>query len=621
MDRFEQRLKERRETKKLKKFSKWDWCFLVLITILYACVAFYRLGDLRIPSTQYTKQNVEDNIVLDFGKTHNEITQVCYYMGEKDNFTCYLEESNDGIVWKRVPITTNEGTFAESEVEKFKMEQVFSWQMIKCHIKAPFVRLVCKDKNFLLREFVFRDKDGKIVLPQNASQYNALFDEQRLCPKVATYMNSTIFDEVYYARTAYEYLHGQKWFECTHPPFGKIIVAVGIKIFGMCPFGWRSMGTLFGVLMLPVFYLFLRRLCDTTWISALGTALFAADFMHFTQTRLNTIDVYVTFFIILMYYFALCYVQTSFYDTSFKKGALYLLGTGVFTGFACATKWTGVYATAGVFVLVFLVIVKRFLEYDMVCKGESTENEQMQNRIKYSFRENIRKTGICFFICLLVLPCFIYAISYLPFSDGTEHGWIRKLLDNQAFMYHFHANNESSHAFSSWNFEWPIMEKPIWYVSSKISDTVQSNISAFGNPLVWWVGIPVFLYMIYRVIRKQDTVAIFLSLAYLSQFLPWGYVMRITFIYHYFPCVPFVVAMIAYTIFCLWKSKGGRFQKQVKLGAVVYLGCTIFLFGMFYPVISGYPVSTSYVKKYLQWNKSWVLYQEKVKHINHYEKK
>lgn len=44
----------------------------------------------------------------------------------------------------------------------------------------------------------------------------------------------------------------------------------------------------------------------------MAIVLFAADFMHFAQTRIATIDVYITFFIILMYYFMYDYTQKEF---------------------------------------------------------------------------------------------------------------------------------------------------------------------------------------------------------------------------------------------------------------------------------------------------------------------
>ena len=59
-------------------------------------------------------------------------------------------------------------------------------------------------------------------------------------PASSTYYNSTYFDEIYHARTAYEQLRGVYPYEVSHPPLGKEILSLGIVLFGMMPFGWRS---------------------------------------------------------------------------------------------------------------------------------------------------------------------------------------------------------------------------------------------------------------------------------------------------------------------------------------------------------------------------------------------
>lgn len=73
-------------------------------------------------------------------------------------------------------------------------------------------------------------------------------------PAYPSYLNSTYFDEIYHPRTAYEQLHYDEFdsaYEWTHPPLGKTLMMIGIELFGMTPFGWRFMGTLMGVIMLP----------------------------------------------------------------------------------------------------------------------------------------------------------------------------------------------------------------------------------------------------------------------------------------------------------------------------------------------------------------------------------
>ena len=132
-------------------------------------------------------------------------------------------------------------------------------------------------------ELVFTDADGNLLEPVNAKEYKNLFDEQKLFTGRSTNLNGTYFDEIYHARTAYEMIHHLYCYENTHPPLGKAIMAVGILIFGMCPFGWRFMGTLFGVLMIPIIYNFAKKFFGETWICIVTTLLFTFDFMHLQQ--------------------------------------------------------------------------------------------------------------------------------------------------------------------------------------------------------------------------------------------------------------------------------------------------------------------------------------------------
>lgn len=87
----------------------------------------------------------------------------------------------------------------------------------------------------------------------------------------------------------------------------------GIAVFGMNAFGWRIVGTLFGIGMVPILYLFAKRLFGKSEYALLAAGLFAFDFMHFTQTRIATIDVYGVFFILLMYYFMYRYYTMNFF--------------------------------------------------------------------------------------------------------------------------------------------------------------------------------------------------------------------------------------------------------------------------------------------------------------------
>lgn len=90
--------------------------------------------------------------------------------------------------------------------------------------------------------------------------------------------------------------------------------------------------------------------------------------------------------------------------------------------------------------------------------------------------------------------------------------------------------------------------------------------------------------------------------AYASNFLPWFFVERTTFIYHYFPSVPFVVLMIGYSINILYTK-----NHKIKHAAYVYTLCVILLFVLFYPVITGIKTDPAFVKTFLRWLPGWVL--------------
>ena len=89
------------------------------------------------------------------------------------------------------------------------------------------------------------------------------------------------------------------------------------------------------------------------------------------------------------------------------------------------------------------------------------------------------------------------------------------------------------------------------------------------------------------------------------QLLWWIPVTRPTFIYHYFPCVPFLVLMIGYSILCIYE--GAKNKKSVMYGAFGYAALTVILFAVFYPVLSGMPCSVDYAKNCLEWFNSWIL--------------
>lgn len=583
-----------------EKMTRTDFIILFAIMLVYGIFALHDLGYNSAPETGWEGTKAGQQIVLDFGEVKN-LKEFEVFSGSYEGRSLYVELSNDGTNYIAA------GTAKVSDVFKWNNVQLIAQQgseeTIPFNVTSRYIRFTTVDDLITLKEMLFKDAEGKVVLPVNKDQYPELFDEQDEFDSAHTFRSGTYFDEIYHARTAYEMIHGLYNYENTHPPLGKFFISLGIRIFGMNPFGWRIIGTLFGIGMLPFMYLFGKRLFHQTWVAGVITALFAFDFMHFTQTRIATIDVYGTFFIIAMFYFMLRYAQTSFYDTEFKKTLIPLFLSGLMMGLGCASKWTAVYAAAGLAVFFAAIMLHRFMEYRLACNnpGGSTGNISHKH-ITEVFKGNFIKTiGACV-VFFVVIPGLIYLLSYVPFNDGTTNGLFTRMINNQKSMYNYHSQLEATHPYSSTWYEWPTMIRPVFYYCNTVANDMKEGISAFGNPLVWWAGIFAFIYMLYLVVKKADKTALFLVFAYLVQYVPWMLVPRCTFAYHYFPSVPFVTMMIGYS---LYRFIGDN--KKKRIFAYAYVAAAIGLFLLFYPVLSGQPVSADYVQNGLRWLTGWVL--------------
>ena len=385
-------------------------------------------------------------------------------------------------------------------------------------------------------------------------------------------------------RRAYEHLRGVYPYEVSHPPLGKEILSLGIVLFGMTPLGWRCMGALFGVAMLPLMWDLLRRMFRDDRVALCGTALLAFDFMHLTQTRIATIDSFATLFILLMYLFLYRY---------FAEGKLrHLAACGIAFGVGAATKWTCLYAGAGLGVLWAL---------HWVFQGVQAHRDGDGRRYVRRLVSNI---GFCLVFFVLV-PGMIYYASYYPYGAARGlHGagmyftreYAAIVLENQRFMFTYHSGLVATHPYSSRWWQWLLDLRPILYYLSYGDGTV-STIGAFVNPLLCWGGLLALPVLAYRAVR-HDRTALFLLVGYLAQVLPWVFISRLTFEYHYFAATLFLVLALGYVF--------DRLRQRGYFGIVyAFTAASGALFALFYPVLTGVTVSRSYAWNVLKWLPDW----------------
>jgi dolichyl-phosphate-mannose--protein O-mannosyl transferase len=164
----------------------------------------------------------------------------------------------------------------------------------------------------------------------------------------------------------------------------------------------------------------------------------------------------------------------------------------------------------------------------------------------------------------------------------------------------------ATHSFASKWWSWPILYKPMWYFSGKsLVQWKTSTIVAMGNPAIWWIGIPAIFYGSYLAFKKRDKGLTVIITAFIYQYVPWIYVERLTFIYHFFSSIPFVILIIVYIIkHFVEKYENTKYARITKYTVGLYMFSVLVLFKMFYPAISGMEVSSSYIENYLKWFKN-----------------
>jgi Gpi18-like mannosyltransferase/predicted membrane-bound dolichyl-phosphate-mannose-protein mannosyltransferase len=116
------------------------------------------------------------------------------------------------------------------------------------------------------------------------------------------------FDEVYYPRSAEEYLRHQGTagdlgvFEWTHPPLTKLIITLSMMLFGglhglgNTGFGWRFLNIVIGALTVGVLYVFAKYLTRSTLFASIAAGMLVLDGFHFVQSRIATPEITVSFF-------------------------------------------------------------------------------------------------------------------------------------------------------------------------------------------------------------------------------------------------------------------------------------------------------------------------------------
>lgn len=372
------------------------------------------------------------------------------------------------------------------------------------------------------------------------------------------YPKNYVFDEVYHAFTAKQYLKGDKaawewWttpppgvaYEWTHPPLAKEIMAASMfAVHSESSWAWRLPGALLGIFAVYLVYLLGLKLFKNQIISLMSAFIFSIDGLNFVQSRTGMNDIYYVSFVLASLLFIL------------NKKYFY---SAVLLGLALASKWATVYAY-----LLFIPLI--------------------------IFNRNYRQL-----LLFVIIPPVVYLISYIPFFllGHTPLQFIQL----QQQMWWYHTGLKAAHAYASQWWGWPLNLYPVWYFVDYQGKNI-ANIFASGNPLVFWSGSVVMLLTLWDTIKNKSLNLLIISLGFLVFWLPWAISPRIMFLYHFSPSVPFLSLALGYQLGTGFKDKKRR--KYVYL----LLALMALSFLLIFPFLTGIAMPKEFVKFFFATNLS-----------------
>lgn len=607
--------------KKQVLIDKKDIFIMLAIMLVYSIPAFYRLGSFRAPQKMFVTSAPDESVVLEL--EDNTEFNILYYGGinySSVNFSV----SDDGE------------NFGEEYPAELNQSQIFKWKYLSqsseggdgnlnfSHtpilFSGKYIRITAEEAGVSLGEIIVRkpSKDGvvgdviKIKPIEHIGQDDdfsntspeLLCDEQDSLQGEPGYYNSSYFDEIYHARTGYEFVHGIRPYETSHPPLGKLFMSLGILIFGMTPFGYRFFGVVAGVAMLPAIYVSAKYLFDNRKLATAACLLFALDLMHLAQTRIATIDSYPVLFILLSFMFMLKYILLNHFAISLKKTFTPLLFSGIFFGLSVASKWIGLYAGVGLAIMFF---TSQFVQIKAGILAKSRLGENSSD-IEKEAAENyidrfIQTCVVCVFFFILI-PFVIYYLSYIPYFVSSGGITFKKLIDAQVGMFSYHSSPGlgMDHPFYSPWWQWPFILKPMWfYLGYYEPQGINETIYCMGNPIIFYVSaftmlatIIIFLYKLISGKRENICISFAISIGFLSQYLPWTLVPRGTYMYHYFASVPFIILSAMYIFYLAYNNFKSR-KKLIDVLLIIFILAALAMFIGFYPYASGIPVSNKWL--------------------------
>ncbi|WP_062519650.1 dolichyl-phosphate-mannose--protein mannosyltransferase [Demequina silvatica] len=472
--------------------------------------------------------------------------------------------------------------------------------------------------------------------------------------------HALVFDEVFYARGAYsltELGYEGDWTGedsaftqgdtsglqtagdyVVHPMVGKLLIALGIELFGNTPFGWRVVGAVLGVLTAVLVALAARRLFRSTVWGGVAGVLVAVDGQAIVLSRTAILDGYLAFFVALGFWLlvvdrdrtrtrleqrvALIRAESELGDDAPVPGLgpttgvrWWRLAAIVSFALAGSVKWNGLYFAA---VLLVLSVV-----WDMVARRELG----CERWFAGAFVRAV-PAGLATLVIVPVVYVATWANWFL--TDGSyDRDWaathpgegltwlpdsLNSLIHYHQQMWEFHTGLTTEHNYMSNPWWWLVQWRPTAFYFEDApdadcgADRCVSAIHALGNPFLWWLATAALVWAVWRVIRRGDILALSVAAGALAGWVPWlPYSYRTIFTFYTVAFMPFMILTLVWAMRRIAQPDDleGGWSRRGTIAVGCTLAAILVISGLFLPLWLGTPIPFRYWQAHM-WLPSWI---------------
>ncbi len=464
--------------------------------------------------------------------------------------------------------------------------------------------------------------------------------------------NTLVFDEVYYAKFANNYLTQTKFFNA-HPPLSQYLIAIGIAIGEKLPFGQGVVNDLTGSIIKTWSYRWLNaltgsfiplvvsglafQLTQRTRFAILVGVLSALDGLFLVESRYALNNVYLVLFGLLG---QICFLvgarrvadNDDNYDAWIRpsKSWAWIIASGFFLGCSVSIKWNGLW-------FVFAIVGLYALAWLFRALNSGINPDLLPIRIT-------KLSVIALILGLAIVPLTYYLLWIPHIAQNPEYQFFP--LQDQIYRYHKSpAVLGAVHPYcSSWQ-TWLTMLIPVAYfykVGIDPASPIALNapnvtalpgaptyaVHAMGNPFLWWmstaaivaVGISLILRLWValspafkslsdrefsnspsRSTSHDSFTLIAIMVGYGANLIPWMGISRCAFLYHYMGSSVFATLALA------WWGDRILTREDRNWGQFVWFGIGLAIVGFVWwmPVFLGWPLSTQDYQVRM-WFPTWV---------------